>query len=101
MITVIAVMKAKKGTEQEMEQALRDVVKDVAGEEGTLAYVLNRAKKDPQKFLMYEKYRDKEALNHHGSTPHFAAMFQKIAPLLDGDPSIEIFEELTSIEGKR
>ena len=97
MIVVIAVMKAQEGKEHEMESALRDIVPKVASEQGTLAYVLNRAKKDPRTFLMYEKYQDKDALNHHSTTKYFSELFEKIAPLLDGAPSIEIYEELASI----
>ncbi len=97
MIVVVAVMKAKKGMEREMEDALMNIVPKVAEEEGTLAYALNQAKKDPCTFLMYEKYRDKDALNHHSSTPYFAELFEKIAPLLDGAPSIEIYKELSAI----
>ena len=97
MIVVVAVMKAKKGMEQEMEEALMNIVPKVAKEEGTLAYALNQAKKDPCTFLMYEKYQDKDALSHHSSTPYFAELFEKIAPMLDGAPSIEIYTELSSI----
>lgn len=97
MIVVVAVMKAKQGKEQEMEDALKNIVPKVASEEGTLAYALNKARKDPCTFLIYEKYRDKDALNLHSSTPYFAELFEKIAPLLDGAPSIEIYKELSSI----
>jgi quinol monooxygenase YgiN len=49
---------------------------------------------------MYEKYRDKEALAFHSSTPYFAELFGKIAPLMDCDPAIEIYEVLSSIKEK-
>jgi quinol monooxygenase YgiN len=100
MLTVVAVMKAQVGKEAEMEKALRDMIPKVEAEEGTLGYALHRMKKQPQKFLMYEKYSDKEALNLHSSSPHFAELFGKIAPLLDGDPVIEVYEELASIKEK-
>ena len=100
MIVVVAVMKAKKGKEQEMEDALRWLIPQVESESGTLQYVLHRARKDTGKFLFYEKYRDKDALNTHGSTPYFGELFGKIAPLLDGDPSIEIYEDIASIQEK-
>jgi quinol monooxygenase YgiN len=100
MLVVVAVMKAKAGSEQEMEKALRDMIPMVETEEGTMVYTLHRTKKDPQKFLMYEKYRDKEAFKYHSSTPYFAELFGKIAPLLDGDPAIDIYEELTAIKQK-
>jgi quinol monooxygenase YgiN len=100
MLVVVAVMKAKEGCEQEMENALRDMIPQVETEEGTLTYTLHRARKVPGKFLMYEKYRDKAAFNHHSSTPYFAELFGKIAPLLDGDPVIDIYEELCGIRQK-
>ena len=97
MLTVVAVLKAKEGREKEMEEAMRKVVPQVAAEEGTLKYVLHRAKKDPTKFLFYEQYTDKQALGAHSSTPYFLEMFGAIAPFLDGNPSIEVYEEIASI----
>jgi quinol monooxygenase YgiN len=100
MLIVVAVLKAKEGKEKEMEEALKKVVPQVAAEEGTLMYALHRAKKDPTKFLFYEKYKDKEALNAHSSTTYFMELFGTIGPLLDGNPSIDIYEELDSIPAK-
>lgn len=100
MLTVVAVLKAKEGTEKDMEEALKKVVPQVAQEQGTLAYALHRAKKDPTKFLFYEQYKDKEALGLHSSTSYFLEMFGAIGPLLDGNPSIEIYEEIASIPAK-
>ncbi|HVN72626.1 MAG TPA: putative quinol monooxygenase [Desulfomonilia bacterium] len=100
MIVVVAVLKAKQGKEEEMEEALRWIIPQVDSEEGTLKYVLHRAKKDAGKFLIYENYRDKDAFNKHSSTPYFAELFGKIAPLLEGDPSIEIYEDIASIQDK-
>ncbi len=100
MLVVVAVMKAKEGCEQEMENALRDMIPRVEAEEGTLTYALHRARKDPRKFLMYEKYRDKASFTLHSSTPYFAELFGKIAPLLDGDPAIDIYEELCAVTQK-
>ncbi len=100
MLIVVARMIAKAGKENEMEEALRAIIPKVESEEGTLAYVLHRMKKKPQNFLMYEKYRDKEALALHSSTPYFAELFGKIAPLMDGDPAIEVYEVLSSIKEK-
>jgi quinol monooxygenase YgiN len=100
MLVVIATMTAQAGKEQEMEKALLDIIPKVDGEAGTLAYVLHRVKKEPRKFIIYEKYRDKESLQHHGATPYFAELFGKIGPLLDGNPSIEICEMLSAIKEK-
>jgi len=100
MITVVAIMKARQGKEKEMEDALRAMVPQVASAAGTMQYILHRARKDQGKFVMYETYRDKEALNLHSSSPYFADLFARIGPLLDGEPTLEILEELASIPKK-
>ncbi|OIP35731.1 MAG: antibiotic biosynthesis monooxygenase [Deltaproteobacteria bacterium CG12_big_fil_rev_8_21_14_0_65_43_10] len=96
MIVVVAFLKAQAGKEREMEDALRAMIPKVQSEEGTLAYVLHRAQNEPGKFLFYEKYKDKAAFDHHGSTSHIQELFGKIGPLLDGKPSIEMYEELAA-----
>ena len=100
MVVVVAVLKAKQGKEQEMEDALRWIVPQVDSEDGTLQYVLHRSKKEKGKFLFYEKYRDKDALNTHSSSPYLAELFGKIGPLLDGNPTIDIYEDIGSIQDK-
>jgi quinol monooxygenase YgiN len=101
MLVVVAVMKAKVGMEQEMEKALRNIIPKVEAEKGTLTYTLHRAKKEPGKFLLYEKYSDKEALKEHSSTPHYAELFGKLGPLLDGSPVIDMYEDLVGIKEKK
>ena len=100
MLVVIAMMKAQAGKEQEMEKALLEMIPKVEAEAGTLVYALHRVRKEPQKFIMYEKYRDKESFQHHSATPYFAELFGKIGPLLDGNPTIEICEMLAAIKEK-
>jgi quinol monooxygenase YgiN len=100
MLTVVAVLNAKQGSEKEMGDALAGIVPKIEAEEGTLAYVVHRAKKEPGKFLIYEKYRDKESLNIHSATPYFMELFGTIGPLIDGNPTIEIFEEIAAIPAK-
>jgi quinol monooxygenase YgiN len=101
MLVVVAVMKAKAGKEQEVEKALKEMVPKVEAETDTLIYTLHRAKKEPGKFLMYEKYTGKEALAQHSSTPYFMELFSKIGPMLDGAPVIDIYEDLAGIKEKK
>jgi len=96
MIVVVAVLKAQEGKEGEMEEALRAMIPKVQPEEGTLAYILHRAQGEPGKFLFYEKYKDKAAFEYHGSTQHIKELFGKIGPMLAGEPSIEMYEELAA-----
>lgn len=95
---VVARLKAKSSKEEEMEKALREMVSKVEEEEGTLAYTLHRSQKDPSLFLLYEKYKDKDALSYHSSTPYFKELFNVVGPLLDGTPGIEMYDEIARIK---
>ena len=96
MITVVAVLEAQEGKEEEMETALMAMIPKVRSEEGTLSYVLHRAQNKPGKFLVYEKYEDEEAFAHHSSTPYIKELFNKVGPLLAGSPDIEMYDELAA-----
>ena len=95
---VVAKLKAKNGKEGEMEKTLREMVGKVEKEEGTLVYTLHRSQKDPSVFLFYEKYKDKDALSHHSSTPYFKEMFGLLGRLLEGEPEIGMYDEIASIK---
>ena len=94
---VVAKLKAKSGSEDQMEQAIREILPEVEKEEGTLVYTLHRSQKDPSIFLFYEKYTDADALTAHSSTPHFQALFGVLGPLLDGAPEIDMYDEVAGI----
>jgi quinol monooxygenase YgiN len=101
MLVVVAVIKAKAGMEQEVENAIKAIIPKVEAEEGTLAYTLHRGKREPGKFLIYEKYTNKEAFTAHASTLHFKELFQKITPLLDGAMVVDMYEDLAGITAKK
>ena len=94
MIVVVAKIKAKTGEEGKVEKALRDVIPRVREEEGTLSYTLSKSQSDPTMLLVLEKYKDMDAFVFHSSTPYVAEMFVEITPLLDGDLSVELFDEI-------
>ncbi len=95
-MVVVAGLKVKPGKEKELEDAMREMIAKVESEEGTLTYVFHRSQHNPGEFLMYEKYRDKAAFDHHISTPYFKELFGKIGPLLAGAPEMEMYEEVAA-----
>ena len=94
MVNVVAKIKAKAGEQGKVEQALRDIMPKVREEEGTLSYTLSKSQGDPTMLLVLEKYKDMDAFLAHSSTPYVAEMIVAIAPLLDGDMSVEMFDEI-------
>ncbi len=94
MINVVAKIKAQAGEEGKVEKALRDAMPKVREEEGTLSYTLSKSQSDPTMLLVLEKYKDMDAFIFHSSTTYVAEMIVEIAPLLDGDMSVEMFDEI-------
>jgi quinol monooxygenase YgiN len=96
MISVIAKLPIKDDKVDEAVAAIRELMQDVAKEEGTLFYTLNRDSKNPSTLIFMERYRDKDALNAHSATPHFKVFFAKSGALLSGKPEILFMEEILS-----
>lgn len=96
-MVVVAKLTALAGKEVELEQALLSVIPQVKNEEETLVYTLHKDQSNPRVFLLYEKYKDMDALVVHSSTPYFKALFKQIRPLLDGPAEIKTYTELGGI----
>lgn len=97
MIVLTAVFKAKAGKEKELEKILRDVIPMVQNEEGTAMYILNRSAVDSSRFIFFEMYRDKAALEIHSTTPYFQALLKNTEKLVSEDPQIDFYEDIASI----
>ncbi|HSD11348.1 MAG TPA: putative quinol monooxygenase [Candidatus Binatia bacterium] len=94
-MVVIAKIKVKPGREAEAEAAFRKQIEFVAREEpGTLVYLLHRGRKERGAFLFYEKYADAEAFDRHGKTAAIQQLFKALQAMLDGPPSIELYDEI-------
>lgn len=97
MIGLIAKIPVQEGKVDEAVAMFKDLMKEVAKEEGTLGYTLNRTKKEPNTLVVMERYKDKAALNAHSATPHFSAFMTSLLALLAGNPEITVMEEIGSI----
>ncbi len=95
MITVIAKLKVKAGSDAAFRQAADKMIAHVtANEPGALTYVLYRSTADPNEFVFLEVYADQAALAVHGSSEAMQQFFGAIGGLLDGRPDITLYEEL-------
>ena len=98
---VVAKIKVKQGREAQAEAAFRKQIDFVTREEpGTLVYLLHRGRKERGTFLFYEKYADTEAFDRHGKTSAIQELFKALQGLLDGPPSIELYDELGGKGGR-
>ena len=96
MIVIAAMIKAAEGKGDDLEKAFSNLVPKVLKDPGTIAYVINRGIRDPNKFFIYEKYEDEDALKHHGSTEHFKEFNRSVggARMVDGRPDIGLYKEV-------
>jgi quinol monooxygenase YgiN len=94
MLVIAAMLKATQGKGDELEKEFRTVMQDVRKEPNNLTYTVHRALDDNDKFFVYEKYRDKEALDYHTSTPYFKAFSKSVAGILEGRAEIGFYREI-------
>ncbi len=98
MISLIAKLPIKEGKFEEAVQAFKELMVQVAKEEGTLFYTLNRPQSSPNTLVVMERYRDKAALDAHSSSPFFKSFLPKSAAFVSGKPEITVMDELHSIK---
>jgi len=97
MLTLIAKMPIQEGKMDDAVAAFAKLIPEVAKEEGTLFYSLNKDKANPNLLVVVEQYKDKEALNFHSSTDHFKAFAATGSAFLAGRPEISLMEEVQKI----
>jgi quinol monooxygenase YgiN len=77
-VILTALMKAKPGQEEAVQEVLLGLVELTRKESGCLSYNLHRSKSDKTQFLFYEQWASKAALDAHGKTPHMKALGGKL-----------------------
>jgi autoinducer 2-degrading protein len=100
MHTVTAEFDILPGKEADAEETIRRLVEAVqAREPGCLAYAWHRGVKEPGHVLVFEIYRDDEAVAAHRSSPHLAE-FQTVFPHLFDPSSVKItrYTRLAAVE---
>ncbi|MFH1139611.1 MAG: putative quinol monooxygenase [Pseudomonadota bacterium] len=97
MLSVIAKLPIKEDKLEEAIGLVKELMSQVAQEEGTMLYTLNQDKNNPNTLVFMERYKDKNALAAHGATAHFQEFFKRSAGLMSGQPEIIVMKELASI----
>ncbi len=84
-VILVAQYYAQTGKGDVVADALLEMVPLVKSvEPGCLVYSASRSIEDPDEFLLYEVYRDEQAVQAHRVTPHFQRLIEgKIVPLLE------------------
>ena len=76
-LTVIAKLKAKAGSEEDLAALCRSLVAPTRAEPGCLAYDLHRSHDDPGLFMFTEAWESRPLWEEHMKSPHLAAFGEK------------------------
>ena len=97
MLTITAIIRARKGQEAAMREALLDVVSHVrANEPATVGYYVSQDVMDPCVFTTYERYLDRAAMDRHNNSEAVARFFGIAKPLIDGEVTLVTGTELSA-----
>jgi quinol monooxygenase YgiN len=80
--------------------ALDEVLPHSAAEEGIIRFEVFRSKENPRAFTIVDLYRDKEAYDSHGRTPHIARLGVALAGCFAGEPGLGVYELYDGIPSK-
>ncbi len=95
-VDVVAVIKAKPGSEPIVEDALKALVGPSRSDGGCISYDLFASESTPGTYVTIERWQSKEDLDAHMASPHLAAAVTAAGDHFDGFPAIHILRSLES-----
>jgi quinol monooxygenase YgiN len=82
IVSVIAQIRAKQGSEERLQQELTALVGPSRAEKGCINFDLHRAAEDRGLFFFYENWSSKVDLDKHLEEPHIKVFLSKTDDLL-------------------
>lgn len=94
-VTVLALVNAKEGMEEDVRQVLMALVPPTRSEEGCVNYDVHQSAEHKSVFMFYENWDSMENLERHGGSAHLAAFRERIGGLLARPIEVTLFKMLT------
>ncbi len=91
-VVLVAQVKAKKGEEDTVKEALSSMVEPTRKEKGCIHYILHQATGDKTAFMFYEVWASRKALKQHGQTPHMKALGGKLKGLTEKGGGVTFYK---------
>ncbi|NQU58055.1 MAG: antibiotic biosynthesis monooxygenase [Rhodospirillales bacterium] len=96
MLTITAIIRARKGSEDTMRQGLLKVAENVKNNEPeTIGFYISQDLEDPCVFTTYERFGDQAAMDRHNNSETVAHFFSVAKPILEGDVTLVTAEEIS------
>ena len=97
MITITAIIRARKGEEGTLRDALLAVADNVrANEPDTVGFFISQDPADPSVFTTYERFIDRAAMDRHNGSAVVAKFFGIAKSLLDGPVTLLTCAEISA-----
>ena len=97
MITLNAILMAKPGCAEKLEQALAEIGEYVTSSEpGTISFYVGRDSEDPLIFNTYERFVDQKAMDAHNESAYRVEWGAEHGALFDGEVTRYICKEFFS-----
>jgi quinol monooxygenase YgiN len=95
-LNVVAVLTAKEGQRDRLQEALASLVEPTRAEPGCVSYHLFESQLDENAFITVEVWRSQDDLDQHMASPHIKEVLATAGDALDGAPAIH---PLTPVSG--
>lgn len=94
MIVLKVDMLVKAGTEEDCKEYIRILQENSRKEPGCLMYLGHQSTENPRKFLLYEQYKDHDALQAHRDAPYFTQYVREGLDTIMEQRSRELYTEV-------
>lgn len=84
-LTIVAILRARAGREEELGRRLAELVDPTRTEPGCLNYDLHRADADPAVWVLHENWRSDADLDLHFATPALVRLLGDLDQLIEGE----------------
>jgi quinol monooxygenase YgiN len=88
LLTVVAEITARTGKEDELKRLLLGLVEPTRKEDGCVQYDLHQSTDTPARFVFYENWTSRDALDKHLQSPHVTTCLAAVAEVLAEAPRI-------------
>ena len=92
LICIAVEMLAKPGSETELQQSLDTLAGLSRKEPGCVMYLVHRGMDAPQRFFLYEQYRDNAAVEAHRAADYYHRYANELIPALVQDRKLDFWE---------
>lgn len=87
-VTVLAIFKAKPGSEDQLYEQLCALVNEAIKDQGCLLFECKKNRDEKGLFLFHEEWNSQADLDNHLKMPYLPICREKRAPFMDGNPKV-------------